>query len=147
MYLFRGLTRLSSPGLRIRFSCRFLLQVLAFQYTVLLAAVSPSSTAGGGGASISGSSIAIKRSAVLIVRCIHLLNLQLHVYRDALRLEEEACRVEPPSLTAYQKRQDRPVHNFFAALAQLRPANVYPKVDEALINRKERFPESRTVKV
>lgn len=85
-------------------------EVLAFQHTILHAAASP---AGSGAA-------ASKRSAVLLVRCLHLLSLQLHCYKEALRLEEEACCVEPPALRAYQLREDRPVRGFFAALAQPR---------------------------
>lgn len=101
-------------------------QVVTFQHTVLLAAVAKDGT----------SPLAAKRSPMLLVRCLHLLTLQLHVYADALRMEEEACQVEPPALVAYSQRvypqggaeeqadeqRDRPVRDFFAALTRPRPS-------------------------
>lgn len=84
-------------------------EVLAFQYTVLLAAAIPDSPAA-----------ASKRSPLLLVRCLHILNLQLHVLHDATRIEAEARQVLPPVVSAYKRRNDRPVQDFFESLARRR---------------------------
>eukprot|EP00624_Nannochloropsis_granulata_P007659 evm.model.NODE_8908_length_28186_cov_23.573193.9 len=124
----------SPPVAHPDFACvRLLLfwpEVVGFQYTVLLAAAGETVELEGSNSKLTRIHLAAsrkKRSPLLLVRCLHLLTLQLHVYEEALGWEEEQEQqqqeetgTEKKKLRAYKERRDRPVRGFWEALTRRR---------------------------
>lgn len=105
-------------------------EVVGFQYTVLQAAARETVEPEGSRNNSTHIHLAAprtKRSPLLLVRCLHLLTLQLHVYEEALGWEEEQEKehqeekgMEKKKLRAYRERKDRPVRGFWEALTRRR---------------------------